>query len=106
MRRTCYLVCLATKQAIWIGQNVGVLAPDVQTTEYFHRPSASNLQNWRQDLLSQSLWKFLAETEGHELKVVPDDEYYDLWDESWVEIGGDKIMDIPFEDYVRKWRGL
>jgi len=55
--------------------------------------------------LTRALWKFLADHVGHRLRVASnwDDDFEEL--AGYVEIGGDELDDIPFEEYLDGWPG-
>jgi hypothetical protein len=73
------------------------------TIRYFHR--GGSLPNSRQLEPTRALWKFLADHAEHPLRVLmPGVPEYERLDD-FVEIGGDRIVDIPFEEYLRDWPG-
>jgi hypothetical protein len=55
----------------------------------------------------RTIWKFLADHAGHELKVtVEGDSDFDSWLDESIDIGGDGVDDIGFTSYLMERRGL
>src|SRR5690242_15886081 len=54
---------------------------------------------------TRALWKFLADHATHPLVVLlPGVPGYDDLDE-YCLIGGDRIQDVPFDEYLKEWPG-
>lgn len=87
---------------IWLGKIVG---DDAGGIDHFRIGDAATPPNSANLLLNRALWKFLAETTGHDLCVITDThpEYQRL--EEYREIGGDAAGDIPLERYLDGWEG-
>jgi hypothetical protein len=100
-----FIVCVDLKLLLFLGKPLRVRAPDGSDPQVvcFHAGSDTPV-NSEQTELNSALWKYLAHTAGHDLKVLFDyllDD--DEGDEPWCDIGGDSCWDIPFHTYLMGW---
>jgi hypothetical protein len=100
MSRYAWLACPDQRLMIWLGKMVGDTEGIVRYFRIGDAPAPPNSANHR---LNRAVWKFLAETSGHDLCVITDvhPEYQRL--EEYREIGGHEIGDIPFDEYLAEW---
>lgn len=100
MSRYAYLVCDNTKTRLWLGKAVFHLDGSIN---HFAAGPAEGPRNSLQDERTRALWKFIADSAGHSLKVVLEggEEYPSML--SYREIGGSTDEDIPFGRYLEDW---
>ncbi|MFF5218953.1 hypothetical protein [Micromonospora sp. NPDC000442] len=55
-------------------------------------------------MLNRAAWRFLARHATHELPIVVGPPY-DRDIDRYVEIGGRRPDDVPFDDYLANWPG-
>jgi hypothetical protein len=97
-----YLICEESEEQMWLGK--AIRTPDGHV-RYFHIGGPEEPLNSDRPDLTRALWKFLADHAGHRIRVAFDTD--DDVDEfaAFTKIGGDKIDDIPFEQYLEGWPG-
>lgn len=102
MSRYGYFICIDCKVLFWLGETLMSRDGDQDVVKNFHRGEASEPPNWARDTLNQVLWTMLAKHRGHMLRVVLDDELEQLEvEDSYQEIGGDGIKNIPLQEYLQ-----
>ncbi|WP_306363087.1 hypothetical protein [Nocardia sp. CC227C] len=94
-----YLVCKEREVLLFLGKGV---KKDDGILDYFAIGDTRNVAN---PLLTEVLWKFLADYGKYGLLVVS--EYEAEFDvlAGYREIGGDRFGDITLEEYVSDWKG-
>jgi hypothetical protein len=100
MSRYAWLACPDQRLMIWLGKVVSDAKGRIHHFRIGDRPKPPNSAN---EPLNRALWKFLADTAGHDLCVITDThpEYQRL--DEYREIGGTDIGDIPLDLYVDGW---
>ncbi len=100
MSRYAWLACSEQRLMIWLGKIITDAEGRVHHFRIGDHPEPPNSANER---LNRTLWKFLADTAGHDLCVITDThpEYQKLGE--YREIGGHEISDIPLDDYLGTW---
>ena len=101
MARYGNLLCPAKRMKFFLGK---VLRHEDLVPFYFwHGDSGQNNSNFNNRELNMALWKFLADTMGHELIVKYDD---DMTEEEleYFDIGGEQVgRGVPFSEYLAGW---
>jgi hypothetical protein len=103
MSATGFLLCPSCKVCIALGKPV---QREDNSVKYFHIGFGPP-RNSARTLLNESVWKFLADHYGHQLRVLSDydDEQNEIYE--YTEIGADEADGhIPFEKYLHDWEGL
>jgi hypothetical protein len=102
-----YLVCSDCRVVLDLGK--AVKAPDGPVSYY---QIGDQEPNWQMPDVSRALWKMLADHTGHCLRPIRESSpEYEAWlaDEEatggYTVIGGDKLDDVPFADYLAGWPG-
>jgi hypothetical protein len=90
-----YLICDATKKAMWLGKSIRSLADN--RILFYHRGPAEGPYNHEDIELAKVLWKFLSENGRGGVRVVFSGEY----DEDEYERVGSG--DVETEEYLRGW---
>jgi hypothetical protein len=94
-----YLFCHDCEQMLWLGKALrddnGQLAYQIGTSP----------PNWKNEVLNQVVWKFLADHTMHKIDARLEHQATDQMHE-YKEIGGDEIPDISFSEYLSGWIGL
>ena len=102
-----WFVCPDCKVLLWLGKAVFKSGTKLNRVDYFHIGDPSEPPNWAREELNRILWKMLADHAGHEFRVLFDWQLAELEEQGrdFVEIGGDSINDVSFEDYINdRWR--
>lgn len=98
------LVCVECQVALWLGKTI---FDDAGSPRYFKIGNEEDPPNSSRAELNRAVWKMLAEHAGHGLRVIveggPDENLLDH--DALVEIGGDTVRDLSFEEYLRGWPG-
>jgi hypothetical protein len=104
MSRYADLVCIDCKVSLWLGK---AIFREDNSINYFKIGDQEDPPNSQRLELNRAIWKMLADHAGHNLRVIvegePDEDI--LEDDAFVEIGGDTINDISFDEYLKDWPG-
>jgi hypothetical protein len=94
--------CMDCKVILCLGK---VLHHDYQPI-YYHLITEEGTKNSQQGQLNRVIWKMLADHARHNLRVVieGDPEHDEVLDTS-IEIGGEEINDMSFDEYLKDWPG-
>jgi hypothetical protein len=103
MSRYANMVCFDCRQRLWLGKSV--YKPGSQGVAYFHLGPADTPANSKQEKLTRALWRFLAEHASHQIRVVVEGVDDDDVDDEYAQIGGDRAMDISFDEYLKDFPG-
>jgi len=94
--------CQESKQMIWLGK----IVTNTMTEEiYFKIGDATTPPNSENHLLMKAVMKFFAENVGKTLRVIAEEEFETVTDESWFEIGGEEALGVEFEEYLHGFNG-
>jgi len=95
------LDCKDCKQSIFLGK---AIRDDRGALRYFVVGTAST-DEYR--TLSRAVFKFFAEHVGHDIAVLYDYQWEDLYgdEENWLQIGDDDVNGISFDKYLKGWPG-
>jgi hypothetical protein len=104
MSRYTELACLDCKVRPFLGKVI--LQESTDTVWYFSRGLAGSPPHSQQPELTRSSRKMLADHASHNLRVIvegsPED---DLVTDEFIEIGGDRIIEVSVEEYLKDWPG-
>jgi hypothetical protein len=102
MAEYAFLISRPNKVMLFLGKAVKKPGGEV---DYFSAEDGHGGCNSRNNLLTQALWKFIADFGFSGIEIVrefdPDFESISRYR----EIGGDTIDDVSLEQYVADWRG-
>jgi len=99
MSTTGWLACTACSTCLFLGKAIGGADDRVAYFQDGYVPNSEQRDRTR------ALWKFLADHATHPLLVLlPGVPGYNHLDDL-TEIGGDRVGDIPFDDYLSGWPG-
>ncbi len=101
MSRYGYFACHDCRVTFWLGKALF----DGDRVVAFHVGQEGGPPNSKKDLLTQTLWKFIAEHAGHRISVEVEgsDTYESIAD--YREIGGKAHGDVSMSDYVADFSG-
>ncbi|HZO73515.1 MAG TPA: hypothetical protein VFB60_15045 [Ktedonobacteraceae bacterium] len=104
MSRYADFACIDCKVGLWLGK---AILRDDGRVNYFKIGAEEDPPNSQRPELNRVLWKMLADHANHNLRVFVEGEPGEelLEDPAFVEIGGDEIGDLSFEDYLKDWHG-
>ena len=91
-----YLICPETRKAIWLGKPIRTQR-DAKAFRVLYYNQGPGDRNHEMPLLKRVLWKFLAEHDHKELRIVFSGEFSD---EEYERI---PTSDVEAEAYVRNW---
>jgi hypothetical protein len=91
-----YLICDATRKAMWLGKPIRPTAKDPRIL-YYHRGGYDGPYNHEVQEDNRVLWKFLAENGRHGVRVVFSGEYDE---DSYEQVGSDEVETA---EYLRGW---
>lgn len=98
-----YLVCPQCKQLIFLGK---IIKDENKQPLYFHIGDEENILHSHNLMMNRVIWKFLAQHAGHSIKVFREyEDPEDYMGDDYIEVGGDRIIDISFEEYLKDWPG-
>ncbi len=100
MSRSADFACLDRKVHLFLGGT----AFRGDTIWYFAMGPIGSPPNFQQPELTRSLWKMLADHAGHNVRVIvegsPED---DLVTDEFIEIGGDRIIEVSVGEHLKDW---
>ena len=105
-----YFSCVDCQVIVWLGKAVYKVVEGERTDHdkvyYYKVGGAETPPNAQEPILNRTIWKMLADHQGHRLRVTLDfDAEFDTEDAEFSEIGGDTARDIPFDEYLKDWSG-
>jgi hypothetical protein len=99
------LICSDKKQKFMLGTAVLKVLPDGELKALaFHEGGPAQPLNSEQLVLNKALWKFLADTQGHNLVVKLEHQLNDE-EHDYAVIGQEIPPDISYEEYTHGWKG-
>ena len=108
MSRYAYLICPECRRILCLGKAIWAI-PNHQRASptHFHIGDSNQPPNWHRRELNQTVWKFLADHAGREIRVIMSKDLDELEDlEKYAEIGGDTLSDLSVAEYLAEWPGM
>ncbi|MFI7022688.1 hypothetical protein ACIBMZ_08220 [Micromonospora sp. NPDC049900] len=99
--KTGHLACFRCRERLCLGQAVRDAGGRVL---FFHHGGPEAPANSQQPVLNRAAWRFLARHATHEMPILVGPPY-DRDIDGYVEIGGQRPDDVPFDDYLANWPG-
>ena len=98
--RPGFFVCYDCKHRLYLGQAIRN-SSHMGGIQFFYKDNPEKIPNSKNSLLSEGLWKMMAEHAKHHIGVIVGEE----GTEKWVKIGEDKTEFLYFslEVYVSDW---
>jgi hypothetical protein len=88
---------------LWLGKAI----QEEGHVQYFHIGTKDEPPNWNRELLSQVIWKFLADHCGHRINVnLENNMTEEVFGYQDLDSNGDEENGVSFERYLEGWPGL